>query len=96
MRRLTRAFNGIYRDISERVEAGAKGTQVEEWLLDNRHVLQDSLALVAESLPRGFLRELPRAGDGPRIRAVAEALVCHNEPPLDLARIQSLLRRYQP
>lgn len=93
--RLTRRFEGLYEELAARIEAAEKGGRAEEWLLDNRHVVQATLALVSESLPRGFLRVLPEVAGRPRILEVAEYLLQHLELPLEPGQLEAPLRRYQ-
>ncbi|WP_323844226.1 GH36-type glycosyl hydrolase domain-containing protein [Microbulbifer magnicolonia] len=99
LRELERHFQDIYRRLAARVEAGEKGTRSEEWLLDNRHVVQEALELVRESLPSNYLRQLPKiSADGRtdlRARSLAEALVADVAQPLDIESIQQLLEQYQ-
>ncbi|WP_158681725.1 GH36-type glycosyl hydrolase domain-containing protein [Microbulbifer pacificus] len=69
-------------------------------MLDNRHIVQESLALVRESLPRKYLRQLPKVaradgGTDLRARALAEALVSDVRQPLDMESATGLVERYQ-
>ncbi|WP_197463096.1 GH36-type glycosyl hydrolase domain-containing protein [Microbulbifer thermotolerans] len=93
-------FQEIYRRLSARVEAREKGTRNEEWLLDNRHIVQETVALVRESLPRKFLRQLPKVTSvnghiDLRARALAETLVADISQPLDMESILQLVDLYQ-
>ena len=100
LRALERAFEAIYRRLATRVEAGEKGSRSEEWLLDNRHVVQEALELVRESLPRSYLRQLPKIThqDGHtelRVHDLAETLVGTTRQPLDLESMYELIDHYQ-
>lgn len=100
LRALERSFREIYRDIALRVEAGDKGTRGEEWLLDNRHLVQEALELVRESLPRGFLSQLPRVRTASgeielRVCDLVTALLADGSQPLDMERICQQLEEYQ-
>ncbi|MBB3060118.1 GH36-type glycosyl hydrolase domain-containing protein [Microbulbifer rhizosphaerae] len=100
LRALERHFPDIYKRIAARIEAGETGTRGEEWLLDNRHVVQEALELVRESLPPSFLKQLPkiRGGEGRpdlRVRVLAVALLSTDDKPLDMERIRPLVERYQ-
>ncbi|SDZ81101.1 cyclic beta-1,2-glucan synthetase [Microbulbifer marinus] len=93
-------FREIYRHLARRVEAGDRGSRGEEWLLDNRHIVQEALELVRESLPRHFLRQLPTIqaeGDRSdlRARALATVLVSDMAQPLDIGLVSELVDRYQ-
>lgn len=100
LKKLERHFQNIYKRIAARIEAGNTGTRGEEWLLDNRHVVQEALELVRESLPSDFLKQLPKIRDGRgrpdlRVRALAAALLSSNDKPLDMERVRPLVERYQ-
>ncbi|SDK18358.1 GH36-type glycosyl hydrolase domain-containing protein [Microbulbifer yueqingensis] len=100
LKELERNFQLLYRQLSARIEAGEKGSRSEEWLLDNRHIVQEALELVRESLPPAYLRQLPAISLGTgqvglRVRAVAEALVAGISQPLDLASVRQQLGEYQ-
>ncbi|WP_346840103.1 glucoamylase family protein [Microbulbifer sp. SAOS-129_SWC] len=100
LNRLERDLQAIYRRLAKRVESGEKGTRGEEWLLDNRHLIQEALELVRESLPTSYLRQLPavRAEDGGRemrVRRLAVALVADLAQPLDMLSITELVAEYQ-
>ncbi|WP_250460738.1 GH36-type glycosyl hydrolase domain-containing protein [Microbulbifer litoralis] len=93
-------FEGVYQRLSERVEAGEKGNRSEEWLLDNRHVVQEALELVRESLPPSYLRQLPKVVDENgttdlRSRCLADVLVGRVMQPLDMESVQNLVGIYQ-
>ncbi|WGL17111.1 glucoamylase family protein [Microbulbifer bruguierae] len=100
LRHLERNFQEIYRRLSARVEAGEKGNRSEEWLLDNRHVVQEALELVRESLPRTYLRQLPKIASEQgaidlRVGSLAAALVAEVKQPLDLGAVYDLVDHYQ-
>ncbi|MFV8782639.1 GH36-type glycosyl hydrolase domain-containing protein [Microbulbifer sp. SA54] len=100
LRVLDRDFQTVYRRLATRVEAGEKGSRSEEWLLDNRHVVQEALELVRESLPRNYLRQLPKVaieGDGTdlRVRSLAALLIADVIQPLDLESVYDLVDHYQ-
>ncbi|WP_226661519.1 GH36-type glycosyl hydrolase domain-containing protein [Microbulbifer aggregans] len=100
LRRLDQHFQDIYRRLAARVEAGEKGSRSEEWLLDNRHVVQEALELVRESLPRTYLRQLPMAtaeegGSDLRVGSLAAVLVANVRQPLDLESVYDLVDHYQ-
>ena len=100
LRALERDFQNVYRQLAARVEAGEKGTRSEEWLLDNRHVVQEALELVRESLPRKYLRQLPKVAneDGSRclrVASLATTLVADLRQPVDLEATHDLIDHYQ-
>ncbi|MBB5210400.1 cellobiose phosphorylase [Microbulbifer hydrolyticus] len=100
LRHLDKDFRAIYRDLAIRVEAGKKGTRSEEWLLDNRHVVQEALELVRESLPRKYLKQLPKVSDEDgstslRVWSLSAMLVSGLRQPLDLESVHDLIDHYQ-
>jgi len=93
-------FQDVYRRLAARVEAGEKGTRSEEWLLDNRHVVQEALELVRESLPRNYLKQLPRIATAGgqkelRVRSLAASLIADLQQPLDMELVHELVEYYQ-
>ncbi|WP_444886185.1 GH36-type glycosyl hydrolase domain-containing protein [Microbulbifer sp. JMSA008] len=100
LRQLEKHFEKIYRHLATRVEAGEKSTRSEEWLLDNRHVVQEALQLVCESLPVNYLKQLPQvsAEDGSvdlRLHVLADALITDFSQPVDIQSIHLLVEHYQ-
>ncbi|WP_158078591.1 GH36-type glycosyl hydrolase domain-containing protein [Microbulbifer mangrovi] len=100
LRYLERDFQAVYRRLAKRVEAGEKGTRSEEWLLDNRHVVQEALEVVRESVPPKYLKQLPKiAGeDGStelRVWSLATVLIGEVKQPLDLESVHNLVDLYQ-
>jgi cyclic beta-1,2-glucan synthetase len=78
------------------MEVGPAG----EWLLDNYHVVQDHIAEVRESLPRGYYRELPELGGGPlagypRVYEIAITLISHSEGRIGLDNVTSFVAAFQ-
>ncbi len=71
-----------------------------EWLVDNFHIIADSLREVRRDLPPGYdallpkLEAAPMAGY-PRVHALAMALVAHSDSDLDEARIARFVRAFQ-
>ncbi|QKX18284.1 GH36-type glycosyl hydrolase domain-containing protein [Microbulbifer sp. YPW1] len=100
LRHLEADFQTVYRQLAARVEAGEKGTRSEEWLLDNRHVVQEALEVVRESVPPKYLKQLPKiAGENEntdlRVWSLATALVGEVRQPLDLESVHHLVDQYQ-
>src|SRR3546814_3131170 len=48
LRALQRQLLRVYRRIDEHIEAGKAGIRAEEWLVDNRHIVQDAVAQRSE------------------------------------------------
>ena len=71
-----------------------------EWLVDNFHIIDDSLREVRHDLPPGYDELLPKLAvpplaGYPRVYALALALVAHSDSELDEARITRFVRAFQ-
>jgi cyclic beta-1,2-glucan synthetase len=71
-----------------------------EWLIDNFHIIEDSLREVRRDLPPGYDELLPKLAlpplDGyPRVYALALELVAHADSELDETRIARFVRAFQ-
>lgn len=100
LRALQRQLLRIYRRIDDHIDAGKAGIRAEEWLVDNRHIVQDALAQVRLHLPRAFLKRLPvadRADGGTSLRIVdlATSLIRAGPTPLDIDWIERTVTAYQ-
>lgn len=97
--RLERCLAALYHRIAENARSGRPGLRAEEWLIDNRHLIQEALAQVRRHLPRGYLRRLPRVASGrtalPRVRELAAVLAAASPGPLDVEHIERGVESYQ-
>src|SRR4051794_15278932 len=59
-----RALTRAYAEIVAAARQEALGADAE-WLLDNYHIIEQTLREVRHDLPRGFYHELPKVADGP-------------------------------
>ncbi|HEX3450075.1 MAG TPA: glycosyl transferase family 36, partial [Isosphaeraceae bacterium] len=71
-----------------------------EWLVDNFHIIEDSLREVARDLPPGYDAQLPKISAPPlvgypRVYALALALVAHTDSELDETRIVRFVSAFQ-
>jgi cyclic beta-1,2-glucan synthetase len=71
-----------------------------EWLLDNFHIIDDTLREVRHDLPRGYYRELPKLLRGayrglPRVYALGLELVAHTDSSLDENNLTRCVHAYQ-
>ncbi len=71
-----------------------------EWLVDNFHIISDSLREVTRDLPPGYDELLPKLGTAPlvgypRVFAVALALVAYSDSELDEPRVVSFVGAFQ-
>jgi cyclic beta-1,2-glucan synthetase len=100
LRELERAFTDEYQRLAAIEYAPGERPSAVEWLLDNAHVIQDALAQVRDSLPRGFYRRLPSLTAGPdegrpRVYALARAVIDEMGHPLELDVACASLDAYQ-
>jgi len=89
-----------HRLISEAVQRQESITPDAEWLLDNFHIVTDTLREVRNDLPRGYYRELPKLAapplEGyPRVYQLALELIAHTDSSLDEANITRFVQAYQ-
>ena len=71
-----------------------------EWLIDNFHIIEDSLREVRRDLPPGYDVLLPKLAvpplvGYPRVYALALALVAHGDSELDETRIAAFVQAFQ-
>src|SRR5262245_27049720 len=71
-----------------------------EWLLDNYHIIEETLREVRHDLPRGFYHELPKLAEGPfrglpRVYALSMELIAHTDSSLDETNITRFVQAYQ-
>jgi cyclic beta-1,2-glucan synthetase len=71
-----------------------------EWLLDNYHIIGDSLAEIRTDLPNGYYRWLPKLIEGPlagfpRVYALALDLIAHTDSSLDETNISRFVQAFQ-
>ncbi|MDY6877807.1 MAG: glucoamylase family protein [Chloroflexota bacterium] len=71
-----------------------------EWLLDNFHVVQQTLHQVSEDMPAGYYRQLPKLATSsleghPRIYALAREIIRYCESNLDIDQVRQFAQAYQ-
>jgi cyclic beta-1,2-glucan synthetase len=71
-----------------------------EWLLDNFHIVTETLREVQIDLPRGYYRKLPKLAAGPlaglpRVYALALGLIAHTDSSLDENNLTRFVQAYQ-
>jgi cyclic beta-1,2-glucan synthetase len=95
-RRLLKAYHRI----SEASRRQESITPDAEWLLDNFHIVADTLREVRHDLPRGYYRELPKLAAGPlaglpRVYAIALELIAHTDSSLEEANVTRFVQAFQ-
>jgi cyclic beta-1,2-glucan synthetase len=93
---LVRAHREISRAYRNQESFGADA----EWLLDNFHIIEDTLREVWLDLPQGFYNLLPKLSQGPlagypRIYALAVDLIAHCDSSLDESNLTRFIQAYQ-
>jgi len=73
-----------YRISAQALQSGQQITPAAEWLLDNFHIVEQQLRQVADDLPPGYYKQLPKLADGPlagypRVMGLAWAYVAHTD-----------------
>ncbi|HZY83811.1 MAG TPA: glycosyl transferase family 36, partial [Gemmataceae bacterium] len=71
-----------------------------EWLLDNFHIIEETLREVRHDLPRGYYKKLPKLTAGPfaflpRVYALGVELVAHTDGSLDESNITRFVQAFQ-
>ena len=75
-------------------------TPAAEWLLDNFHIVEDTLREVRQDLPRGYYDELPKLAEGPyaglpRVYGLSVELIAHTDSTLDEDAVTRFVRAFQ-
>jgi cyclic beta-1,2-glucan synthetase len=98
--RIGRDLERAYQQISTVSRRGEPVTSDAEWLLDNYHIVAETLREVRHDLPRGYYRELPKLAEGPfaglpRVYALAIELIAHTDSSLDETNVVRFVQAYQ-
>src|SRR5688500_1933337 len=72
----------------------------DEWLLDNYHIVRDTIDEIRVDLPRRYYLQLPRLGEGswggyPRVYAAVRELILHTDGIVDSRNTEAFIRGYQ-
>ncbi len=91
-----RVLKFVHQSIASAVSAGEPLGPDAEWLLDNFYVVEEQLREIADDLPPGYYRELPKLADGqPRIYCLAEELIVHTDSALDPEAVTAFVNEFQ-
>src|SRR5579862_2558165 len=93
-----------YRVIAPAIRDEYAVVPAAEWLVDNFHIVDQQLREIADDLPAGYYRELPKLASGPlrgypRVYGLAWAFVAHTDSRFDpdtLRRFVTAYQRVQP
>ncbi len=91
----------VHRHIVEVVGRRETISPDAEWLLDNFHIIEETLREVRQDLPRGYYEQLPKLADGPcaglpRVYLLAVELIAHTDSCLDENNITRFVQAWQP
>lgn len=102
IRQLRRQQLQLYQRMEARLAKSSVASRAEEWLLDNRHVIEDSIEALDEQLPDRYLGHLPglKTGDGSsagalRIEMLARLLLKSGQLPLDADWLEQQVDQFQ-
>ncbi|TVQ35149.1 MAG: hypothetical protein EA370_09645, partial [Wenzhouxiangella sp.] len=102
VRRLRQRQLALYLQLEERLGRSSEVTRAEEWLLDNRHVIEDAIAVLGDQLPNRYLGQLPsgrndEGGSGwmLRVEVLARGLMKAGQLPLDTDWLEHQVDQFQ-
>ncbi|HET9492651.1 MAG TPA: hypothetical protein VFR15_00300, partial [Chloroflexia bacterium] len=95
-----RALQEAYVQLAEAPSQKQPLMPADEWLLDNYHIVRDTVNEIQVDLPRGYYLQLPRLGDGqyagyPRVYAAVRELILHTDGIVDVVNVEAYIRGYQ-
>jgi cyclic beta-1,2-glucan synthetase len=95
-----RVLEQVHRRIIEATHRDQSITPDAEWLLDNFHIVSETLQEVRHDLPRGYYKRLPKLAFGPlagypRVYALALELIAHTDSSLDEANLTRFVEGFQ-
>src|SRR5262249_10160460 len=99
-RQMGRELDASHRHIAEAARQQETLSPDAEWLLDNYHIVADTLREVQHDLPRGYYAQLPKLAGGPfdglpRVYALALELIAHTDSSLDETNVTRFVQAYQ-
>ncbi|MCY1705072.1 GH36-type glycosyl hydrolase domain-containing protein [Pannonibacter sp. SL95] len=98
--RNARFLLSAYRSCARNLQAGRPISPAAEWLLDNYHLVEQQLRQIADDLPPGYYRQLPKLASGPfagypRVLGLVWAYVAHTDSLLSGPVLARFVRSYQ-
>ncbi|MGO9837707.1 MAG: GH36-type glycosyl hydrolase domain-containing protein [Polyangiaceae bacterium] len=97
---VARALEHAEKHLASRFSGDTTLPKAAEWFLDNYYLIRRVARQIAEELPRGFVRHLPRLASGPskgipRIDALARVIVVRSGIELDVPALRRFVETYQ-
>jgi cyclic beta-1,2-glucan synthetase len=98
--RSSRILEDVYAQLSAAAHRNLPLMPGDEWLLDNYHIVRDTIAEIRVDLPRRFYLELPRLLGGPwagypRVYAFACELISHTDRAITTENLEAFTTGYQ-
>src|SRR5438874_3405155 len=95
-----RKLEEAYTRLAEATGQNAVLMPGDEWLLDNYHIVRDTVDEIEVDLPRRYYLQLPRLGEGvwtgyPRVYSLVRELILHSDGIVDGANVEAFTRGYQ-
>jgi len=89
-----------FRASAQALQSGETIPPAAEWLLDNFHLVEEQLRQIADDLPPGYYRQLPKLAEGPfvgypRVLGIAWAYVAHTDSLLSASVLARFVKAYQ-
>ena len=100
LRELDGTLRLVYQRLERLPEKSAALSQAAEWFLDNYFILQETIQQIAQDMPEGYYRRLPRLAGSPesgssRIHVLARVIVAWCDSPLSLDQVTQFITAYQ-
>ena len=95
-----RVLQAAYRSIASAIRDERAITPAADWLVDNFHAVEEQIRDIADDLPRGFYRQLPKLAAGPlegypRVFGLAWAFVAHTDSRFESEMLCRFVAAYQ-
>ncbi len=99
-RRNVESLRASYRVINDAFRKQEPLGAEADWLLDNFHIISDSLTEIKTDLPTGYYHLLPKLADGPwknfpRVYVLALEMIAHCDSCLDEQHLTRFIQAYQ-
>jgi cyclic beta-1,2-glucan synthetase len=95
-----RTLENAYTRLASDPNRKSLSTPGDEWLLDNYHIVRDTVAEIQVDLPRRYYLQLPRLAEGPwtgcpRVYAAVREMILHTDGIVDTLNVEAFIRGYQ-
>ncbi|MEO5953780.1 MAG: hypothetical protein ABIQ44_15055, partial [Chloroflexia bacterium] len=95
-----RTLENAYSQLAVEPNRSGLLTPGDEWLLDNYHIVRDTVDEIEVDLPRSYYLQLPRLDEGlwkgyPRVYAAVREMILHTDRIVDTLNVEAFIRGYQ-